>query len=47
MRGAGVSDALALDCKASLSLLKVPEKAAAAAIGPDLALDDFLARAVM
>lgn len=36
-----------MDCKASLGELKAPEKAASTAHGPDLAIDDFLARAVL
>jgi len=43
----GVANGVALDCKASLSRVRAPERSAPAATGPDLALDDFLARAVM
>jgi len=39
-------EVFALDCKASLNKLRIPERSAAAAHGPDLAIDDFLARAV-
>lgn len=43
----GTVERLVMDCKASLGELKAPEKAASTAHGPDLAIDDFLARAVL
>lgn len=44
---AGSTDTLTMDCKASLGKLKAPEKTESVAHGPDLAIDDFLARAVL
>ena len=42
---AGTETRLSMDCKASVGQLKAPEQAQASH-GPDLAIDDFLSRAV-
>lgn len=44
--GAGGKGGMVMDCKASVNSLKAPEQSSAAPHGPDLAIDDFLARAV-